>query len=66
MAKQSSKGEKVRNGMRGNPTVRPGAGDPVCISTRELFRACREVLIEHHGETYRLRVTKNGKLILTK
>lgn len=26
----------------------------------------REVILEHRGEQYRLRVTSNGKLILTK
>jgi len=26
----------------------------------------REVIIEHRGEDYRLRVTSNGKLLLTK
>lgn len=32
----------------------------------ELFQGAREVLIEHHGETYRLLETRNGKLILQK
>lgn len=31
-----------------------------------LFRGRQEILIGHHGETYRLRITRNGKLILTK
>jgi hypothetical protein len=31
-----------------------------------LFQGKREILIAHNGETYRLRITKNGKLILTK
>lgn len=31
-----------------------------------LFQGHQEVLIAHKGETYRLRITKNGKLILTK
>lgn len=31
-----------------------------------LFQGRQEVLIAHKGETYRLRITKNGKLILTK
>jgi len=26
----------------------------------------REVIVEHRGQQYRLRVTSNGKLILTK
>lgn len=31
-----------------------------------LFHAGKEVLIRHAGETYRLRVTRQNKLILTK
>ena len=31
-----------------------------------LLRGCREILIRHGGETYRLRHTRNDKLILTK
>lgn len=38
---------------------------PVRLSTAELFRQHREVLIEHAGRTYRLRLTSTGKLILT-
>jgi len=36
------------------------------IATDALFRGNQEILISHHGEHYRLRITKNGKLILTK
>lgn len=32
----------------------------------DLFQGRQEVLIAHQGETYRLRITKNSKLILTK
>jgi len=31
----------------------------------ELFRGARELVIEHDGRTYQLRITQNGKLILT-
>jgi len=31
-----------------------------------LFQGNQEILIDHHGEIYRLRVTRNSKLILTK
>ncbi|HEY2338532.1 MAG TPA: hemin uptake protein HemP [Burkholderiales bacterium] len=30
-----------------------------------LLRASREVVIVHNGREYRLRITQNGKLILT-
>jgi hemin uptake protein HemP len=36
------------------------------IPTQALFGSHQEVLISHNGEHYRLRITKNGKLILTK
>jgi hemin uptake protein HemP len=36
------------------------------ISSTELFHGAREVLIQHEEKTYRLQVTRNGKLILVK
>lgn len=36
------------------------------VSTQILFRDRQVLLIEHAGERYQLRLTKNGKLILTK
>ena len=36
------------------------------IPTDRLFRGRQEILIDHSGEIYRLRITRNGKLILTK
>lgn len=39
---------------------------PGAIPTEFLFQGNQEILISHHGEHYRLRITKNGKLILTK
>ena len=36
------------------------------IPAELLFHGSQEILINHHGEIYRLRVTKNSKLILTK
>jgi hemin uptake protein HemP len=39
---------------------------PEVISAAVLLRDRRELLIEHAGERYRLSLTKNGKLILTK
>lgn len=44
----------------------PGDGGPRKITTQELFQAGSEVLIQHGAETYRLRITKAGKLILNK
>jgi len=36
------------------------------VNTEQLLGASRQLLIEHRGETYRLSVTRSGKLILTK
>ena len=36
------------------------------LDSRNLLRGTREVLIRHGGEVYRLRHTRNDKLILTK
>jgi hemin uptake protein HemP len=36
------------------------------IESNKLLRGTREVLIRHGGEVYRLRHTRNDKLILTK
>ncbi len=36
------------------------------IESRDLFVATKEILIQHGEETYRLRLTGQNKLILTK
>ena len=36
------------------------------INSSNLLQGEKEVLIHHGGEVYRLRLTKNGKLILQK
>lgn len=43
-----------------------GDGQADILSTATLFEKRREVAIEHQGELYCLRITRNGKLILTK
>lgn len=47
-----------------DPEQRPCPPD--AIPAGLLFQGSQEILIAHNGETYRLRITKNGKLILTK
>jgi hemin uptake protein HemP len=39
---------------------------PGILRADRLFQGRQEILIDHQGETYRLRITRNGKLILTK
>ncbi|MCB1477252.1 MAG: hemin uptake protein HemP [Rhodobiaceae bacterium] len=42
-----------------------GSGVPVYRSS-ELFRSFNEIIIRHESATYRLRITRQGKLILNK
>lgn len=45
----------------------PAARTPLPVhESSELFRAGKEILIRHAGELYRLRLTRQNKLILTK
>jgi hemin uptake protein HemP len=39
---------------------------PRRVKVSELLAGGREAILEHGGQDYRLRVTANGKLILTK
>ena len=39
---------------------------PVAVKSEALFVGASEVLIDHRGVMYRLRLTSMGKLILTK
>lgn len=36
------------------------------VSTEQLMRGRREIVVQHGAEEYRLRITAAGKLILTK
>ncbi|MBI3140591.1 MAG: hemin uptake protein HemP [Rhodocyclales bacterium] len=47
------------------PSARP-ATPAAPIPSAELLRGRREAVIAHRDELYRLRETRNGKLILTK
>jgi len=46
----------------------PAAERPLVrrVESATLFERGREVVIVHHGQVYRLRITKSNKLILTK
>ncbi len=54
--------------MHQNNLPKPAVPSPPMevIKAAALFRDRRELVIEHRGERYRLSLTKNGKLILTK
>ena len=43
-----------------------GSGNaPHCVTSDQLLGAAGELVIMHAGRQYRLRLTQNGKLILT-
>jgi len=42
------------------------APPPIAVKSEALFEGASEVLIDHRGVMYRLRLTSLGKLILTK
>jgi len=46
-------------------TQEPPSPPPRRIASSELFSGAREIVIEHGGRLYRMRITQNGKLILT-
>ena len=39
---------------------------PGAVSAELLFCGAKEIVIRHQGDDYRLRITRNDKLILTK
>ena len=49
-----------------NAEPRPRGPSIPLLRSEELFGRGREILIEHAGGYYRLRVTQSNKLILTK
>jgi hemin uptake protein HemP len=62
--------------MHNDPTPKPAApahaaapdptkGSPRRVTSVDLFSGAREIVIEHDGRLYQLRITQNGKLILT-
>jgi hemin uptake protein HemP len=59
-------GSEGPKGARSEAAGPPRGEGPVRIDLVELLRGGREAIIVHNGADYRLRVTANGKLILTK
>ena len=47
------------------PSADPRMSNARRITSNDLFSGAREIIIEHDGRQYRLRITQNGKLILT-
>lgn len=57
--------DSKRSGAAGAPSMAPVDKKPRIESTH-LFQGEREVVIVHQTKEYSLRITRNGKLILTK
>jgi hemin uptake protein HemP len=54
---------------RAAPSAAPASSEPqgpVRVVVSELLAGGREAILVHGGQNYRLRITANGKLILTK
>jgi hemin uptake protein HemP len=57
----------LRNAEVRSPVAELARGPAIpLLRSEELFGKAREILIEHSGGYYRLRVTHSNKLILTK
>lgn len=48
------------------PRLQPPGSAPAKIESKTLLAGQREAIIVHRGEEYRLRLTRQEKLILTK
>jgi hemin uptake protein HemP len=57
--------QSLRSLQPRTPPDRQGASAPARVSSDVLLGAKGELVILHGGREYRLRVTHNGKLILT-
>ena len=50
-----------------NPKPSPDGGEAtLTYAVADLLRGGREAILVHNGSEYRLRITANGRLILTK
>lgn len=49
-----------------DPSQPESPAPPRSVDAETLFRGQREVFIRHDGQDYRLRITSQNKLILTK
>ena len=56
-----AKGLSVDHSLPGSPK----SVAPARVRSEDLLRGQSELVIEHQGREYRLRITQNGKLILT-
>jgi hemin uptake protein HemP len=64
------RGERGRTTMQQTnekvPAAESASGPEVILDARELFAGRKEIVIDHEGVQYRLRITRRNKLILQK
>ena len=51
---------------RESAPARDGVAQIARVAVSDLLRGAREAILVHNGAEYRLRITANGRLILTK
>lgn len=56
----------MNTGTLSSSKPQASAHSRVRLRSEELFRGRNELIIEHQGQEYRLRLTRNDKLILNK
>ncbi|HTO34538.1 MAG TPA: hemin uptake protein HemP [Pararhizobium sp.] len=54
------------NEQDAGPVPAPANQTQRIVESRELFRGDNEILISHDGAIYRMKITRQGKLILNK
>ena len=64
---QMQRANRAQNDCRAMPIALPIRAKPSArrITSSDLFNGAREIVIDHDGRLYQLRITQNGKLILT-
>ncbi|MDM9622593.1 hemin uptake protein HemP [Rhizobium sp. S96] len=48
------------------PLVREASAEMRILESAEIFRGASEIMIRHEGAIYRMKITRQGKLILNK
>jgi hemin uptake protein HemP len=66
MKNESGIGNRESGMKKESPLLAPPGGERRVLRSEELFDGSREIVIRHQEQEYRLQVTRNGKLILTK
>lgn len=66
MGKQTSDTKRLKLPRPPMYDIKTDTSQPRSINAEELFQGATEVVVWHAGTPYRLRVTRNDKLILTK